>query len=86
MYRFLDPAFLAGNEANDVVSRLSIKFGPPALSPELPDAPNGVIAEPLPKLVRELAALNDLQATTRRQAQAKKPLISDKSRQYIKAG
>jgi hypothetical protein len=54
--------------------------------PELPDAPNGLIADPLPKLVRELAARYDLHATTRRQAQAKKPLIRDKSRQHIKAG
>jgi hypothetical protein len=58
----------------------------PAPLPELPDAPNGLIAEPLPELVRELAARYDLQATTRRQAQAKKPLIRDKSRQHIKAG
>jgi hypothetical protein len=84
VYRFLDPAFLAGNAANDVVSRLS--SGPPAPLPEQPDAPNGLIAEPLPELVRELAARYDLQATTRRQAQAKKPLIRDKSRQHIKAG
>jgi hypothetical protein len=59
---------------------------PLAPLPELPDAPNGLIAEPLPKLVRELAAPYDLQATTRRLAQAKKPLIRDKSRQHIKAG
>jgi hypothetical protein len=37
--RFLEPAFFAGNEANDDLNRLSIKFGPPRTLP-MPDGLN----------------------------------------------
>jgi len=45
--RFLEPAFFAGNEANDDLNRHSIKFGAaprPLPMPDRPDAPNGLIA------------------------------------------
>lgn len=44
--RYLEPAFFAGNEANDDINRLSLKFGTPRIIsiPRQPDIPNGVIA------------------------------------------
>lgn len=44
--RYLEPAFFAGNEANDDINRLSLKFGTPRIMsmPRQPDIPNGVIA------------------------------------------
>ncbi|MGM4907182.1 superinfection immunity protein [Tardiphaga sp. 866_E4_N2_1] len=70
--RYLEPALFAGNEAQDDVNRLSIKFGPPRTisMPGRPDAPNGLIAywgdvvlQPLdPKSMGELAAGRDVRA------------------------
>lgn len=70
--RFLEPAFFAGNEAQDDVNRLSVKFGPPRTipMPGRPDAPNGLIAywgdvvlQPLdPQSMGELAAGRDVRA------------------------
>jgi hypothetical protein len=70
--RFLEPAFFAGNEAQDDVNRLSVKFGPPRTIPipGRPDAPNGLIAywgdvvlQPLdPQAMGELAAGRDVRA------------------------
>ena len=39
MNRFLEPAFFAGNEANDDLNRHSIKFGPPPRTLPMPDRP-----------------------------------------------
>jgi Superinfection immunity protein len=43
--RYLEPAFFAGNEANDDINRLSIKFGTPTTMPLPPSAgTSGIIA------------------------------------------
>jgi hypothetical protein len=70
--RYLEPAFFAGNEANDDINRLSLKFGTPRIisMPRQPDIPNGVIAvwgnivlEPLDGgNVSQLAAGQDVRA------------------------
>jgi hypothetical protein len=70
--RYLEPAFFAGNEANDDINRLSSKFGAPRIisMPRQPDIPNGMIAmwgnvmlEPLDgSTASQLAAGQDVRA------------------------
>lgn len=70
--RYLEPAFFAGNEANDDINRLSIRLGPPNIIPMPANAAasNGLLAYwgavsliPLePNLRAELAAGRDIKA------------------------
>ena len=71
--RYLEPAFFSGNEANEDVSRLSVKFGAPTILPiasRSDVATNGMIAywgavsltQLEPELRRELAVGHDIKA------------------------